>query len=154
MRAIEALARGVLFWSLPPPAPKICFILDRYSIESSRFCIGGASAYVLPVTAVSISQAPQAPPPESLNLKTASRADAPRKTAFGSQLREAIQERKGQSKEARQDGKPGDGDDKSKDGQPQLPVIGEIVVAVLPLPLAGAFGLPTAGTDRGQSQNA
>src|SRR6267154_5816559 len=77
----------------------------------------------------------------------AGRADTPRESVFGSQLLEAIHERKGQSKDA------GAGDDKSKDAQTQPLVIADIVAAVMPMPLPGAFGLPTAGIEPGQSND-
>src|SRR5713226_1077945 len=80
------------------------------------------------------------------------RSDAPVDSAFSGQLREAIQERKGETKATKQRDSNSDSAAepvKKKDDSPQLPVIVAVIVAAVAIPLPASLGLPSAGVDPG-----
>src|SRR6266853_4801154 len=152
MRAICASAPVTRFGHFRPPRQNSVPLWIATALKRRVSRIGAGSAYTLPVTAVSISRA-SAPPPVITDKPASS--DPANESPFKTQLQDAIQERKGGTKGAGQDGKSTDGDTpehgKKKADSAQQPVVVAVIAATLPAPTTGALGLPTAGIEPGAS---
>ena len=90
-----------------------------------------------------------------MNTDKPASSDPANESPFKTHLHDAIQERKGETKGAGQDGKSTDGDTpehgKKKADSAQQPVVVAVIAATLPAPTTGALGLPTAGIEPGAS---
>ena len=140
------------FGHFRPPRQNFVSLWIATALKGRVSRSGAESAYVLPVTAVSISRT-SAPP--TVNTDTQARSDSAHNSAFKSQLRDAIQDCKGEAKGAGQDDNSIDGDTpehgkKKADGS-QQPVIAAVMAATLPTPPAAGLGLPTDGIEPGPS---